>query len=246
MIAFEIWIDGQRTCTAGVTPSGVTSVVATWVRRPAHDAESGEPVGDRFEEELTLDVGGLTHDPDGAAVHVGWLRQPLRPGQRITVAVVETEAADPPRHRDREDPVWAAQRKREYYERLKARPRVTSFAPQFLVDDLARSIAYYENLGFTFDEPWDGFYAIGHLDGLELHLKEAPKSAAERRHRREHGHLDAAAGVDGIEAFYARCTGNGAQVVKPLTATAWGTMDFYIEDPDGYIVSFGGRPASVP
>jgi len=101
-----------------------------------------------------------------------------------------------------------------------ARPRVTSFAPQFLVDDLARSIAYYEKLGFTFGAPWDGFYAIGRLDGLELHLKEAPKNDAERRHRREHEHLDAAAGVDGIEAFYARCTANGARIVKPLTATS--------------------------
>ena len=61
------------------------------------------------------------------------------------------------------------------------KPRVTSFAPQFLVDDLERSIAYYRKLGFTFGEPWDGFYAIGHLDGLELHLKEAPKNQAERR-----------------------------------------------------------------
>jgi catechol 2,3-dioxygenase-like lactoylglutathione lyase family enzyme len=126
----------------------------------------------------------------------------------------------------------------------KARPRLTSLAPQFLVDDLARSIAYYEKIGFTFGDPWEGFYAIGQLDGLELHLKEAPKSNAERRHRREHEHLDAAAGVDGIEAFYERCTANGAQIVKPLTATAWGTMDFYIEDPDGYIVSFGGRPTT--
>ena len=114
-----------------------------------------------------------------------------------------------------------------------SQPRVTSFAPQFLVDDLARSIAYYEKLGFTFGEPWDGFYAIGHLDGLELHLKEAPKD--------EHEHLDAAAGVDGIEAFYARCTANGVRIIKPLAATAWGTMDFYVEDPDGYVVSFGGR-----
>jgi hypothetical protein len=32
-------------------------------------------------------------------------------------------------------------------------PRVTSFAPQFLVDDLARSIAYYQKLGFAFGEP---------------------------------------------------------------------------------------------
>ena len=123
-------------------------------------------------------------------------------------------------------------------------PRVTSFAPQFLVDDLARSIAYYEKLGFTFGEPWDGFYAIGQVDGLELHLKEAPKYDAERQHRREQQHLDAAAGVDGIEAFYARCTANGARIVRPLTATEWGTMDFYVEDPDGYIVSFGGRAAT--
>jgi hypothetical protein len=103
----------------------------------------------------------------------------------------------------------------------KTKPRVTSLAPQFLVDDLARSITYYQKLGFTFGEPWDGFYAIGLLDGLELHLKEAPKNDDERRHRRANEHLDA-----------------------PLTATPWGTKDFYVEDPDGYIVSFGGRPAA--
>jgi catechol 2,3-dioxygenase-like lactoylglutathione lyase family enzyme len=124
------------------------------------------------------------------------------------------------------------------------RPRVTSFAPQFLVDDLARSIAYYQKLGFAFGEPWEGFYAIGQLDGLELHLKESPKNDAERRHRREHEHLDAAAGVAGIEAFYAQCVANGVRILKPLAATAWGTKDFYVEDPDGNVVSFGGRPTA--
>ena len=124
------------------------------------------------------------------------------------------------------------------------KPRVTSFAPQFLVDDLVRSIAYYRKIGFTFGEPWDGFYAIGHLDGLELHLKEAPKNQAERRHRRDNEHLDASAGVDGIEAFYEQCVANGAAIFKPLALTEWGTKDFYIEDPDGYIVCFGGRAAA--
>ena len=127
---------------------------------------------------------------------------------------------------------------------LTTQPRVTSFAPQFLVDDLERSMTYYRKLGFTFGEPWDGFYAIGELDGLELHLKEAPKSGVECQHRREHEHLDAAAGVDGIEAFYAQCVANGATILRPLTATAWGTKDFYIEDPDGYIIAFGGRPSA--
>ena len=124
------------------------------------------------------------------------------------------------------------------------KPRVTSFAPQFLVDDLQRSIAYYQKIGFTFGEPWDGFYAIGYLDGLELHLKEAPKNQAERQYRRDNEHLDASAGVDGIEAFYEQCVANGATIIKPLTATAWGTKDFYVEDPDGYIVSFGGLSTS--
>src|SRR5580765_6376156 len=107
------------------------------------------------------------------------------------------------------------------------KPRVTSFAPQFLVDDLERSIAYYERLGFTFGEPWEGFYAIGHLDGLELHLKEAPKNDHERRHRRDNEHVDAAAGVDGIEAFFNQCVAKGATILKPLTPTAWATNAFY-------------------
>jgi hypothetical protein len=31
--------------------------------------------------------------------------------------------------------------------------------------------------------------------------------------------------------------------MKPLTSTAWGTKEFYVEDPDGYILCFGGHPA---
>ena len=124
------------------------------------------------------------------------------------------------------------------------KPRVTSFAPQFLVDDLERSIAYYQKIGFRFGDPWDGFYSIGYLDGLELHLKEPPKTEGERRERRDSEHLDAAAGVDGIEAFYEQCVASGATIIKPLMATPWGTKDFYIEDPDGNVISFGGRPAA--
>lgn len=124
------------------------------------------------------------------------------------------------------------------------KPRITSLAPQFLVDDLERSMAYYRQLGFTFGDPWENFYAIGLLDGLELHLKEAPKNEAERQHRRDSEHLDAAAGVSGIEAFYSQCIANGIAILKPLTETAWGTKDFYIEDPDGNVICFGGRPTA--
>ena len=84
----------------------------------------------------------------------------------------------------------------------KKSPRLTSLAPQFLVDDLDRSIAYYrDTLGFDFGEPWGDFYAIGLRDGLELHLKKAPKDTEEQDRKHENEHLDAAAGVDGIEIF---------------------------------------------
>jgi hypothetical protein len=118
MIAFEIAIDGQRKCTAGVGEVGVVSVLATWVGR-GPDPKPGQSIAGRFEEEVTLDVGGLTHDPDGGSVQVKWLQQPLKLGQRITLTLVETEVADPPWTRERNDPAWTERRKREYYERLK-------------------------------------------------------------------------------------------------------------------------------
>ena len=100
--------------------------------------------------------------------------------------------------------------------------RLTSLAPQFLVDDLNKEIAFYRDvIGFSFGEPWGGFYAIGQRDGLELHLKEAPKIAADRQHRRDHEHLDAYAGVDGIEDLYARCVAAAATIIKPLAPTPW-------------------------
>jgi catechol 2,3-dioxygenase-like lactoylglutathione lyase family enzyme len=125
------------------------------------------------------------------------------------------------------------------------KPRVTSFAPQFLVDDLERSIAYYEKFGFTFGEPWDGFYAIGYLDGLELHLKEAPKNQDARRYRRENEHLDAAAGVDGIEAFFARCVANGVTILC-CSRRPPGARRTRRGDPDGYVICFGGRAVVSP
>ena len=48
--------------------------------------------------------------------------------------------------------------------------------------------------------------------------------------------------VDGVEAFYEQCVANGVTIIKPITATEWGTKDFYVEGPDGYIISFGAPP----
>ena len=43
------------------------------------------------------------------------------------------------------------------------------------------------------------------------------------------------------DALPNRVGANGVTILKPLAPTDWGTKDFYVEDPDGYIISFGGR-----
>jgi catechol 2,3-dioxygenase-like lactoylglutathione lyase family enzyme len=121
-----------------------------------------------------------------------------------------------------------------------AATRMTSFAPQLLVDDLERAIRFYSDvLGFSFGPAWRGFYAIGERDGFAVHLKCAPKSVEDRVNRRQHEHLDVYASVIGVEALYDACKAKGATILKPLDRTAWGTKDFYLEDPEGYIIAFG-------
>ena len=36
-----------------------------------------------------------------------------------------------------------------------------------------------------------------------------------------------------------RARQKGATILKPLAPTAWGTVDFYLEDPEGYIIALG-------
>jgi catechol 2,3-dioxygenase-like lactoylglutathione lyase family enzyme len=119
---------------------------------------------------------------------------------------------------------------------------ISSAAPQFLVDDLARALAFYEErLGFHRDFVHDDFYASVSRDGAVIHLKCAPKLAAERAHRRAEEHLDAYLTVSGIDELHAELVGRGAAIAKALGARPWGTVDFYVEDPDGYVLCFAER-----
>src|SRR5262245_36635760 len=70
--------------------------------------------------------------------------------------------------------------------------RLTGIAPQVLYDDLVAAIEYYRGkLGFDLDFCYDSFYASVSRDGFAIHLKCAPKTIADRTHRRQHEHLDA-------------------------------------------------------
>ena len=116
---------------------------------------------------------------------------------------------------------------------------LTGIAPQFLVDDIGAAIAYYrDKLGFVVDFCYDSFYAGVSRDGAAIHLKCAPKTLSDRAHRRQHEHLDAYISVTGVATLHAELQARGARVTKALEARPWACLDFYVEDPDGYILCF--------
>jgi uncharacterized glyoxalase superfamily protein PhnB len=116
---------------------------------------------------------------------------------------------------------------------------IRSAAPQFLVEKLDDSVAFYEQrLGFSCDFVYEGFYASVSRDGAVIHLKCVPKLEAERAHRKSEEHLDAYLAVSGVEELHAELLGRGAPITQPLRQQPWGTRDFQVEDPDGYRLCF--------
>lgn len=116
---------------------------------------------------------------------------------------------------------------------------LTGIAPQFLVQDLDRAIAYYrDKLGFDLDFVYESFYASVTRDGFAIHLKHGPRLAGEKEHRKQNEHLDAYISVSGVRDLFRELERRGAQVIKPLEEEPWGCLDFSVEDSDGYILCF--------
>ena len=117
--------------------------------------------------------------------------------------------------------------------------QVLGIAPQFLVDNLNTAIAYYrDKLGFDLDFCYESFYASVSRDGFAIHLKCAPKTIADRTYRKQHEHLDVYIGVVGVATLHDELRSRGALITKSLGERPWSCRDFYVEDPDGYILCF--------
>ena len=97
MLAFELFVDDERICLAGMEDWAVMSVILSAVR-PRADREPPR------HGELEVTAGGLSEDDsNGVAHHARWARVKLAVGSKVTVNVVETDQPDPPTRRYRSD-----------------------------------------------------------------------------------------------------------------------------------------------
>ena len=116
MIAFEVSLNGNKVCNAGVGDVGVLTTIITWVRRNGVNTETREP--ENLEEELKLDISGLITSRNE---YVRWSERKLAVGDEILIRVTNVESVDSPRDRRTEDPTEVTKREEKYVERMAKR-----------------------------------------------------------------------------------------------------------------------------
>jgi len=116
--------------------------------------------------------------------------------------------------------------------------RIKKMSPQFLVADLERSIEFYmQKLGFSMEFRYEDFYAGIMKDGNSIHLKSGNPLAEERKNKRENEDLDLVFSVENVDGLYNELVNRSVEITQPLCERPYG-KEFYIADPDGYIIAF--------
>ena len=104
MVAFEVYVNGKRICTAGVGDNGVLTTIVTWAAAPPN------------REDLGFAVGGLISP---RREHLRWAdQQGLRVGDEVRVKIVERTKVDRPRSRKLPNPAHELRAKKAYVKRV--------------------------------------------------------------------------------------------------------------------------------
>jgi len=102
MRAFEVYLNDQRLCLAGIGDDGVLTAIIDYVTGAGR-------------QELRLEVGGLI-TPQGD--HVRWRNPPLRVGDEVRVKIVESTSVDRPTKRHRRNPSEELKAKKHYVRQM--------------------------------------------------------------------------------------------------------------------------------
>ena len=105
-LVFQVQLNDETPIRAGDDAISVLTAMVTYVA-----ARQG----------IELRIGGLFERHSSGKEQVEWMQRELRVGDRIVLTVADSGELDPPTHRTREDPEFAEQAERGYYEQLKAR-----------------------------------------------------------------------------------------------------------------------------
>jgi catechol 2,3-dioxygenase-like lactoylglutathione lyase family enzyme len=122
-----------------------------------------------------------------------------------------------------------------------------AIVPSFTVDDLQKSIRFYEALGFTIDERWE---ESGTLLGVMLRAGKIQIGLSQddwkkgRDRKKGIGMRLFVSTPQNIDDVAARARKAGIQLTSEPHETEWKTRAFEVTDPSGFLLTISTEPAA--
>ena len=115
--------------------------------------------------------------------------------------------------------------------------QVTGITPLFTVDDLQKSIAFYEALGFTVGERWED---NGALLGVMLSAGKTQIGLNQDDWKKGRDRLFLAT-TQNVDEIAARAKNAGIKLESEPHDTEWKSRAFEVTDPSGFILTIGSE-----
>ena len=125
--------------------------------------------------------------------------------------------------------------------------QVSTILPSFTVDDLQKSTAFYEALGFTVDERWeDNGTLLGVMMRAGKHQIGLSQDDWKKGRDRKKGigmrvYLSTTQNVDEIAA---RARSAGIKLTSEPHDTEWKSRAFEVTDPSGFLLTISSETAA--
>jgi predicted enzyme related to lactoylglutathione lyase len=137
------------------------------------------------------------------------------------------------------------------YDRTRLRRGTMEFlrlTPSLIVDDVERSLRFYEALGFTriYSMPERVPFSVGVVQAGTVRFmfwerRWMTQSMPQVEHATTGGPLLQYVEVRGVDELYARVRELGVDVLQEIETKPDGMRDFKIQDPDGWRMMFAER-----
>lgn len=122
--------------------------------------------------------------------------------------------------------------------------QISAIVPSFTVDDLQKSIIFYEALGFIVDERWED---DGKLLGVMLragksHIGLSQDDWKKGRDRKKGvGMRVFMSTMQNVDEIAARATSAGIKLESEPHDTEWKTRAFEVTDPSGFLLTISSE-----
>lgn len=127
-------------------------------------------------------------------------------------------------------------------------PPITGIVPTLTVDDLQKSIAFYEALGFAIGERWDDkgtlVGVMMRAGGIEIGLNQDDWQKGRDRQKGIGVRLAITTPTAGdVDALAMRAKNAGIALMAEPHDTEWNSRAFALKDPSGYLLTVFSAPA---